>query len=204
MASGIVGQLHVGDALQIVADGAGQIPLHDLHVINVVLHPEIVPPRPCLQVQPLGGAVEVEAGNVLGVDRFGEQADVLPAQCIGSEAQVFQQRAPQGVLRHPRGADARQAVELSAVQRLGEFDGAPHPLLELVHPIRQHRDAPLARVPVARGQVEQHLGQSVFTQLLRQLFRRVIVGEEILHSLEAKGGGPPEALQEVHLAEQHG
>ena len=42
MPSWIVGQLDMPDTLQVVLKGAGQIALHDLHVVDIVLQEKIV------------------------------------------------------------------------------------------------------------------------------------------------------------------
>ena len=42
VAAGIVRYLDMRDAAEVGLDGTGEIPLHDLHVVDVVLQPEIV------------------------------------------------------------------------------------------------------------------------------------------------------------------
>ena len=75
VAAGIVGELDMRDARQIGLHGAGEIALHDLHVIDVVLHEEIVRADVVDERERLIGAGEEEAGNVARVDRLDQQLD---------------------------------------------------------------------------------------------------------------------------------
>ncbi|MDT4862092.1 hypothetical protein FQZ97_967270 [compost metagenome] len=65
-------------------------------------------------------------------------------------------------------------------------------------------DATLALGPVAGGQVEQHLLQLVGVQAGLDFRYREIVGEQVFDTAETSGGSGGEAIQEVHLGEQHG
>ena len=67
-------------------------------------------------------------------------------------------------LRH----DARKAIDLSAAQRLRIIDGLADAILELGNAIRMAGDAALAGVPIARGQVEENLGETVGVSAARQ------------------------------------
>src|SRR3954471_15873331 len=73
--AGIVGHLQAGDAAEVGLDRTGEIPLHDLHVVDVVLQIEVARPDALEQPQRLARAGEEEARNVAGIDRLGEQPD---------------------------------------------------------------------------------------------------------------------------------
>ena len=44
--TGIVRKLDMRDAAEVLLDGTGEIPLHDLHVVDIVLEVEVVRPDP--------------------------------------------------------------------------------------------------------------------------------------------------------------
>ena len=77
------------------------------------------------------------------------------------EFEVADERPVRGpgvnALRH----DTRKAIDLSAAQRLRIIDGLADAILELGNAIRMAGDAALAGVPIARGQVEENLGETV-------------------------------------------
>src|SRR5262245_18385074 len=77
VAAGIVGELDMGDARQMLLQGARDFAFHDLHVVDVVLDEDIVRADIGYDLRRLFGAVEEEAGDIDGVDRFDQEPDPL-------------------------------------------------------------------------------------------------------------------------------
>ena len=148
---------------------ARDVALHDLHVVDVVLHEQIARAHVGNELKRLCGPVQEEAGNVDRVDRLDQKLDPLPGERVRGEAQIADQHLvqldPIGAVRR----DADQAVELTAIERLGVVDGARDAVAKLLDPVGQDGDAALAGRPVAGGKIVQHLGQPVLVQLLAQL-----------------------------------
>ncbi len=90
--AGIVGNLQVGNPLEVALNGRRQIAFHDLHVIDVVLQEQIRGTDVGHDVQRLGRAVDEEPGNVARVDRFEEQPDARIVEARRGAAQVCNQR----------------------------------------------------------------------------------------------------------------
>ena len=61
----------------------------------------------------------------------------------------------------------------------------------------------LARVPVAGGEVVQHLGEAVLVESRPQVFLVIVVGKQILDAPESRIGGGAEAVHEGDLVEHH-
>ena len=80
VAAGIVGDLHMGDAREQCLHRRREFALHALHVVDVVLQPEVGLADFVEQGERLAAAGQVEAGNVVAVDRFDEQLDPGPLQ----------------------------------------------------------------------------------------------------------------------------
>src|SRR3954451_22727214 len=70
VAAGRVGELHVGDAREVRLDRRGEVTLHDLHVVDVVLEGDVFARDLVDQLERLARGVEVEAGDVARVDRL--------------------------------------------------------------------------------------------------------------------------------------
>jgi hypothetical protein len=98
------------------------------------------------------------------------------------------------------GAYAREAVHLPAAERGGVLDRLAHALLEFLYPVRVAADPTLARGPVAARQVVQHLRQSMLLQQLGDPIGGIVVGEQVLHSLETGVCRCGKAVHEVELA----
>ncbi len=75
---------------------------------------------------------------------------------------------------------------------------------EFRDPVGQDGDAALAGRPVAGRQVVQHLRQLMLLQLLGELRLAEIVGKEVFDAAKAGGLCRSKAVDERHLAEQHG
>ena len=75
MAARVIGQLDMVDVPQVRLHGAGQIALHDLHVVDVVLQEQVGAADLFLNGQGLFRVVQVKARDVEGVDRLHDQLD---------------------------------------------------------------------------------------------------------------------------------
>src|SRR3546814_1383850 len=77
------------DLNDLLLDGACQVALHHLHVIDVVLEGEVVGAHCLDDRQRLRRRREVESGDVDGVDRLDEQPDAGLLGLLGGKAQVL-------------------------------------------------------------------------------------------------------------------
>ena len=184
--------------------GARDVALHHLHVVDVVLHEQIARAYVRNELKRLRGPVQEEAGNIDRVDRLDQKLDPLPGERIRGEAQIADQHLVEIDRVRAVRRDADEAVELTAIERLGVVDGARDAVAKLLDPVGQDGDAALARRPIAGGQIVQHLRQPVLVQLLAQLGLVEIIREQIFHPAEARSLGGGEAIEERLLAEQHG
>ena len=203
VAARVVGQLHVADARQVLLQRGRQLALGALGVVDVVLHEGVGRAHLVEDGQGLVRAVQVEAGNVEGVDGLDQQAQIGRAQRRCGKAQVVHEGAAQqrgiGTGRRLAG----QAVELGHAQRMAIGHGLGHAGAELVHAVGVAGNAALARIPVAGRQVVQHDLQAVGVHALLDLFDRMGVGKQEFHGLEAGARRALEAVEEGHLGEQH-
>lgn len=83
---------------------------------------------------------------------------------------------------------------MAAIQCLGVFDGPADAVAEFRDAIGKDRNPALARAPVARGQIMQHLGEAVLLQLLAENRFFEVIGKQILHTREP---GRPSLLRSV-------
>ena len=196
VAAGVVGKLHMGDAGEVLLQAARDVALHDLHVVDIVLHEQIARAHVRNELKRLLGPVQEEAGNIDRVDRLDQKLDPFLGERVRGEAQIARPapRSDRSVRAIRRDAD--QAVELAAIERLGVVDGARDAVAKLLHPVGQDGDAALAGRPVAGGKIVQHLRQPVLVQLLAQLGLVEIIREQIFDAAEARGLGGGEAIEE--------
>ena len=145
-----------------------------------------------------------EAGNVAGIDGLDQQLDACRLQFLRRKGQVFDKDGfERGMVDALRG-DARQTIDLAAVQRLCVVDGLVDASAELVDPVRQDGNSALTLGPVAGRQVEQNLRQAILLELCRNRFGLVIVRRDILDALKTRVGSGVKAMKEIMLAEEHG
>jgi len=91
IAAGIVGKLDMGDAGKVFLQGARNVALHHLHVVDVVLHEQIARAYVRNELKRLRGLVEEEAWNIDRVDRLDQKLDPVPGEHIRSKAKVADQ-----------------------------------------------------------------------------------------------------------------
>ena len=204
MPAGIVGKLDMRDAGKVRLDGARQVPLHDLHVVDIVLDIEVFGTDAVEDAERLLRVGEEEARNVARVDRLDQQPDPGLFQPAGREFQVVDENGLGRLRIDPGRHDAGKAVDLRAAERPGVGYRLVDTGAEFLLAPRQDGDAALAAGPVAGGNVEQHLRQPVLVQPRGDLLRRMVVGAEIFDPLEAGGRGRVETVEEIMLGEQHG
>ena len=185
-------------------EGRHQVAFHDLHVVEIVLQGEVVRADLVHELDRLRGAVEVEAGDVAGVDRLDHQPDPGLGELGCCVAQIVDEGLADLGRGRVLGRDAGKAVDPLAAQGGRILDGADDAGAELLLAARQAADAPLAAGPVAGRHVVQGLGQAVLLEQVGQELLLVGVGEQILDRLEAVGRGRGEALDEVVLVVEHG
>ena len=104
------------------------------------------------------------------------------------------------------GAGRQQSghdMDVAVAEDLGIVDGLGDGAAEFGLAPRQAGQAALALVPVAGCGIEQHLAQAVVVQPGLQFGRRVGIGEQVLHALEAVRGGGGEAFEEVVAGVEH-
>ncbi len=92
VSSGIVRKLDMRDAVEVRLDGTGEIPLHDLHVVDVILQIQIVRADLFDNPQRLFRIGQKESGNVTRIDRFDEQFDACRLQFLRRKGKISRQR----------------------------------------------------------------------------------------------------------------
>src|SRR5271165_72151 len=177
VAAGIVGELDVADAAKLRLDGAGEIALHHLRMVDIVLQLQVVGTHGCDDLQRRAGAIHEEPRHVAAVDRLQQQPDAGGFELGRGIAQVVDQRGAGRVRGDTGGQNTGEAVDARTAKRDGVVDGARHPGAELGDPPRMAADAALAARPVAGGQVVQHQGQSVGSQQVGELVVLEVIGE---------------------------
>ena len=114
--AGVVGDLKVRDAPDVLSDVDRQIPFHHLRVIDVELQPQIGGGDLFHHRQGVLAGRHEEPAHVAVVDRLQQQADAGALQRVGGELQVGDQRGL-GDLAADIDRDPGQTVELPATQR---------------------------------------------------------------------------------------
>ncbi|MNN33065.1 hypothetical protein D3C81_1468030 [compost metagenome] len=173
-------------------------------MVDVVLQEQVGAADLLADVQRLLGVVQVEAGDVEGVDHLHDQLDARRFQLVGGVLQVVQEGVLDGRAVVALRTDTGQAVDLLVSQHLGVGDGLVHAGAEFLDAIRMAGNAALALGPIAGGQVEQHLFEAIGIQLRLDLLGWEIIGEQVFDTAETGCGSGFEAVEEVHLGEQHG
>ncbi len=199
MAAGVVGDLYMRDARQQPLEGRGDLALHALRVVDVVLQRGVGSADLVEQVDDLRAAAEHEAGHVVGVDRLDQQAAAGARELGGGPAQVGDQGRAQPGGVDAGGRAAGQQVELPDVERVGVGQRLRDTGAELGDPPRVAGDAALARGPVAGRQVVQHRAQAAAGQPRTDLGGRVRVRKLELDRREARARRALEALEEADL-----
>src|SRR2546426_11453583 len=173
------------NTLEIALDGGGEIALHHLHVINVILQPKIVRADFIDDGKRLLRAVEIETRNVTGVARLDQQSNAGRLELVGGKPEV----GCKGVAHRLRGdswrCDPGQAVDLLAPQGVRILDCFAYAILKFSDAIGQAGDTTLTLRPVACRQVVKYLTEPVFFELFGQLLLRVRVRKQILDPFEA-------------------
>ena len=75
VASRVVGQLRVLDDVHMLRDRAREVPFHYLHVIDVILQPQVLGTDFLDDGKRLVSVAQIEARYVAGVDRLDQQHD---------------------------------------------------------------------------------------------------------------------------------
>ena len=122
---------------------------------------------------------------------------------VGGVFQVLDEDILQRAAIDIRRRDAGQAIDLRTIERLRVSDCCIDAFPEFLDAVGQHGDAALALAPVARRQVEQHLGKPVLLQPRRHHLRRMIIRADIFDGLEAGAGGRVETVEKLMLAKEH-
>src|SRR5271166_4022314 len=156
VAPGIVGELDVADAVELGLDGAGEIALHHLRMVDVVLELDIGRTGRCDDGQRRTRAVYEEFWNVAGVDGLQQQADFGSLEFARGITQVLDQRGARRIGGDAVGQDARETVDLWTMERSGVVDRPFDARAELRDPVGMAGDAAFAGGPVAGRQIVQH------------------------------------------------
>jgi hypothetical protein len=192
----------VVDLRQIGFDRAGDITLHDLHVVDVVLQIEIVGADFVENAERLFRRRQEEARNIARIDHLDLQLDPGIFQLRRGKFHVGHEHVVR-LLRLDALRNAGENIDLRAFERRRIGDGLVDAGFEFIDAVRKRRDAALAARPIAGRQIVQDLGEIVGLQLGDDLFRREVVGEEIFDALEACFRRCVEALQKADFVEQH-
>jgi hypothetical protein len=203
VALGNAGDLHVTDVGQPAPHLHRQVALHDLRVVQVHLHAKVGCARFLADGVRFGLRVEEVPWNVARVDRLDQRDDAGALELGAGMTQVLQVRAPAGCAVGARRQQTGHDVQPRGAERARVIERGGDSGAKLRFAAGERRETALARLPVARRQVEQHAFQLCCAQRGRHLVRRVCVGKKKLHAAEPGGRGGGEALQERNLLEHH-
>jgi len=149
----------------------------------------------------LGRGVEEIAWNVAVVDGLDDHGQTFTGEPVGRVPQVGDIDAlGLGAITRLRPQPGHR-MQNPALRRLGVDECGLDPAAELLLAPGQSADAALARGPIAGRHVEESLLEPVPVQLLRNHFRRMVVGREIFDPLEAAGSGGAEAVEKSDFLE---
>src|SRR4029079_9180038 len=95
IAAGVVGELDMGDAGEVPWQASRDAALHDLHVVDVVLHEQVARTYVCNELKRLLGPVQKEAGDVDRAYLLDQKLDPFPPERIRSETQISNQHLVQ-------------------------------------------------------------------------------------------------------------
>ena len=86
------------------------------------------------------------------------------SRCFNSRAanrRIFHERVVQPQMIGARACHAGEAIDAWTLEGHGIFDRASDAVLEFADAIGQARDASVAKRPLARGQIQEHLRELV-------------------------------------------
>jgi hypothetical protein len=187
--AGIVGDLHMADAVSKALEGRYQVTLHDLHVVKIILDLEVVRFHP--GHYPLGmlGRGQVEGRHVAPVDRLDDQRNPRIRQLRGGIVEIVG-KGPIEMIGIAAGRrQARQAIDGRAIEGLGIVDGRIDTQPEFIDAIGQAAYAPLATGPIAGRQVEQRLDNARLLESGGDLLLVMLIWRDIFDGPEAVFGG---------------
>lgn len=147
--------------------------------------------------------VQVEIGDVVGVDVFGQQFDVGGFEFVGGEFQIIDDGLGDFVGIYVFGGDIGEVVYLFVVEGGGVFDGFVDVVLEFVDVIWQVGDVVFVVSLVVGWQVVQYLGQIVLFQFVGQFVFVVGVGEQVFNVFEVVFGSCCEVVYEVDFVVEY-
>src|SRR5207249_11343792 len=156
------------DPLEIALDGGGEIALHDLHVINVILQPKVVGADLIDDGKRLLRAVEVETRNVTGVARLDQEPDAGRLELFRGKPEVGCKGFAHLLRDDSWRSDPGQAVDLLAPQGARILDRFAYTILKFSDALRQTGDTALTLRPVTGRQVVKYLNEPILFELLGQ------------------------------------
>jgi hypothetical protein len=147
--------------------------------------------------------VEKEARHVPRVDRLEHQRDAGRGRLLRGISEIAQ---IDGAMARPVLTGREQPghhMDAVIAEHTRIVEGPGDAGAEFVLAAGQRCETPLARIPVAGRPVEQRLHEAGLVEPRFDLGRRMRIGEEILHGLEAVARSGGEALQERMLLIHH-
>ncbi|MCY1537389.1 hypothetical protein D9M68_728800 [compost metagenome] len=199
-----VGELHVRDAWQQVADGVAQLAFHALRVVDVVLQEHVVGAHFVHQGDGLARAVDEITRHVKRVDGLDQQRQAQLLRFGRGVAHIAHPGGARLRLAHARRLQTGHAVPALHADHRCVLGSLSHTGAELVLAAGDAGDAALARGPVAGRQVVQHEFEPVLLQQLGDGLGRKVVGEKELHGLEARFRCGAKSVEERQLVPEHG
>src|SRR6266576_2237820 len=188
---------------QMRLDRVGELALHSLHMIDVVLQKKIGRADIANDVERLTGARQKETGNVECVDRLGQELDAGRAELIGSKPKIGDKCCAHGLDIDSLRRDAGQAVELHATERRCVFDRLCDAVLKFADATGIAGYTAFTGSPIARRQVVQYLCQAMTRQTLGNLILWISIRKQILHAREARFRRSVETVEKLELVVEH-
>src|SRR5580700_2160844 len=201
-APGGVGDLDVPYPRQQAGDRLRQVPLHSLHVVDVVLERDVLGADGVEEANGLCRRVQQIRSVLLRVDGFDHDGGALRPGLLGGPGYVLARHLELGLDREPDPVHADERVEARASDPRGELERDRDVRTELLPPVRVAGEPAVAAGHVARVDVEQ---LDLELRLGHGARHRIDLIQPRPHERdagEARIGGSPEPLVEGDVFEQ--
>src|SRR5215203_3073303 len=199
-----VGDLDVPDQADVLAKVGHEVPLHPLHVIEVVLNPYVLPAHVPDEFHGLLRRAQQIRPVLEGVDGLYHDGYIRRLGLRGGEADVLARQGQLFVAAHAGDLVSHECVQPLASQRAGEIQGHGHVLPEPRLTFGIPRQSPVSARHITGVEVEEHGLHACIFDGLFYLCRILIRRPPERARREARLSRLPEPVQERNLFEKYG